>query len=346
MRQYEVRNLPEEKKGYFSRAVAYVLTRYYVFIPASVLACMVHSIFHVSLLLSVIVLMTIGYVSSYYLEKRQKELRENKEYEARTRAKEEAAKKIWQEIDKLVGLEPVKKFLVEVEAVINANNERKRRGMPPITQSLHMVFTGNPGTGKTTIARLVGELLRSMGALPSGHLIETDRSGLVAGYIGHTALKTMDVIGKAMGGVLFIDEAYALARQTGTGNWDFGSEALDTIVKAMEDHRDKLVIIFAGYRNEMQRLFDMNPGLHSRIGFFCDFPDYTPQEMLALTIILAGNQYFRLSEEAKSLVLNHYENIDIGEAGNGRYARKLVEQAMRKAAVAGRIDTLHCEDFA
>jgi len=252
---------------------------------------------------------------------------------------------IWAEVDSLVGLAPVKAFLREVQAVVEADRERRKRGLPPLTQSLHMCFLGNPGTGKTTAARLVGELLAALGALPSGHLVETDRSGLVAGYVGQTAAKTREVVEKALGGVLFVDEAYSLARG---GPQDFGAEALDALVKAMEDHRDELVVILAGYTHEMQDLFALNPGLESRIAFTCEFPDYIPEELVEIAGLEARKRGFALTNGAETALLAHFRQVEreIGELGNGRYARKLVERAIRKAVVAGRIGTLESDDFA
>jgi SpoVK/Ycf46/Vps4 family AAA+-type ATPase len=252
---------------------------------------------------------------------------------------------IWAEIDGLVGLAPVKAFLREVEATVLADKKRREKGLPALKQSMHMCFLGNPGTGKTTVARLVGELLAALGALPSGHLVETDRSGLVAGYVGQTAQKVREVLDRAMGGVLFIDEAYSLSRG---GPYDFGAEALDAIIKAMEDHRDKLVMVLAGYTREMQGLFAMNSGLESRIAFTCEFPDYSPEELVEIARLEARKQGFRFGDSVEAALLEMFRQVEreIGELGNGRYARKLVEQAVRKAVLAGRVDTLEPEDFA
>jgi len=257
-------------------------------------------------------------------------------------AKTRSLDEIWREIDSLVGLGSVKAFLREVEAVARANVARREKGLPALRQSLHMCFLGNPGTGKTTVARLVGELLAAVGALPSGHMVEADRSGLVAQYVGQTAQKTRDVVDRAMGGVLFVDEAYSLARG---GPQDFGAEALDTIIKAMEDHRDKLVVILAGYTREMQDLFALNSGLESRIAFTCEFPDYSPAELVQIARIEARKQDFRFGDGVDVALLETFRQIDTGSLGNGRYARKLVEQAVRKAVLSGRADVLEAADF-
>lgn len=265
-------------------------------------------------------------------------------------ARRRPAAEVWRDIDSLVGLGPVKEFLREVEAVVLMSRQRRERGLPPLKQSLHMAFLGNPGTGKTTVARLAGELLAALGALPSGHMVEVDRSGLVAGYVGQTALKVQEVVQRAMGGVLFVDEAYSLARGAGTG-YDFGAEALDALVKAMEDHRDRLCVILAGYEREMQELFEVNPGLRSRIAFTCRFPDYSPEECLEVARREAARQAFRLSPDAEQALLARFRTVDLGAAGNGRYARRLVEAAIRRQAVraaegrAADLVTLEACDF-
>lgn len=247
------------------------------------------------------------------------------------------------ELDALVGLYSVKAFMREVEAVAKANISRREKGLPALKQSMHMCFLGNPGTGKTSIARLAGELLAAVGALPSGHLVETGRSGLVAQYVGQTAQKTKEVIDKAMGGVLFVDEAYSLARG---GPHDFGAEALDALVKAMDDYRDKMVVILAGYTSEMQALFAMNPGLESRIAFTCEFPDYSPDELLQIARMEAQKQGFTLMTEAESVLLEHFQQTGTGSQGNGRYARKVIEAAVRKAILTGRDGEIRPEDLA
>lgn len=256
---------------------------------------------------------------------------------------------IWKEIDSLIGLAPVKEFLREIAALISADRERQRQGLPPLKQSLHMAFLGNPGTGKTTVARLVGELFAAMGVLPSGHFVETDRSGLVAGYIGQTSLKVQEKVRQAMGGVLFVDEAYSLARG---GDTDFGREALDTLIKAMEDHRDKLCVILAGYTGNMQELFKLNPGLESRVAFTVEFPDYSPAELVKIAEMYAEKRGWILGPGVVEKLQQFFEREQhrIGELGNGRFARNVIEQAERKAAVRiargdKKADLLVEEDF-
>ncbi|MEI3407011.1 MAG: AAA family ATPase [Christensenellales bacterium] len=190
-----------------------------------------------------------------------------------------------EQLDSLIGLESVK----EVRSLINlikVRAMRKEHDLKVMDMSFHMVFTGNPGTGKTTVARLVAKIYKKLGFLSKGQLIETDRSGLVAGFVGQTAGKVTDVVNSALGGILFIDEAYALARK-GMDN-DFGDEAIDTLVKLMEDHRDDLVVIVAGYTDEMHDFLTSNPGLISRFNKYIDFPDYTDDELMAILEMRTG----------------------------------------------------------
>jgi hypothetical protein len=257
---------------------------------------------------------------------------------------------VWREVDSLVGLAPVKQKLREIVALVEADRRRREQGLPPLVQTFHMAFLGNPGTGKTTVARLVGELFASLGVLPSGHLVETDRSGLVAGYVGQTALKVKEKVRQAAGGVLFIDEAYSLARG---GDRDFGAEALDALVKAMEDNRSNLVVILAGYTDEMRELFRLNPGLGSRVAFTLEFPDYAPEELVRIAAAYALKRGWRLGPGAEGRLLARFrrEASLIGRLGNGRHARNVVEEAERKAALRiargmGEPDVLLAEDFA
>ena len=247
------------------------------------------------------------------------------------------------ELDTYIGLGEVKR---EVNNLINMATVFKRReetGLPNADFSLHMVFTGNPGTGKTTVARLVAKIYKQLGFLSKGQLIETDRSGLVAGYVGQTAGKVTDVVNSALGGILFIDEAYALARK-GMEN-DFGHEAIDTLVKLMEDHRDDLVVIVAGYTDEMHDFLTSNPGLISRFNKYIDFPDYTDDELMAILEMNAGRQGYRVAEAAKAVVrgmlvkMTLSERMDFGNArGMRNTLEKLVQaQANRLAACEGEV---------
>ncbi len=242
------------------------------------------------------------------------------------------------QLDDLVGLTAVKKDVKSTMNLIKVRKLREEHGLPVAPMSMHMVFTGNPGTGKTTVARLIGGLYNAIGALTKGQLVEVDRSGLVAGYVGQTAIKTQEVITSALGGVLFIDEAYSLASG---GENDFGREAIETLLKAMEDHRDDLVVIVAGYTEPMERFLDSNPGLESRFNKYIEFPDYNGDELNAIFHSQCRKNGYELDEEAeaaaKEFFAELYENRD-ENFGNGRDVRNrfedmVVRQANRVAAM-------------
>jgi len=241
------------------------------------------------------------------------------------------------ELDSYIGLERIKEEVRSLVNLVKVHQMRREHGLPETDLSLHMVFSGNPGTGKTTIARLMARIYHSLGILSKGQLVEVDRSGLVAGYVGQTALKTGKVIEQAMGGVLFIDEAYAL--NGGTQN-DFGQEAIDTILKAMEDHRDDLVVIAAGYDDLMERFIHSNPGLESRFNRFLHFEDYTLDEMMGIFQMRCDKGHYRLEPEAEAEVRAYIQTENDGgiSFGNGRGVRNLfekilVQQANRLAAM-------------
>ena len=211
--------------------------------------------------------------------------------------------------------------------LVKIHQLREKNGLPVTELSLHMVFSGSPGTGKTTIARLMARIFHSLGILSKGQLVEVDRAGLVAGYVGQTALKTRKAVEKALGGVLFIDEAYALNGPSGN---DFGQEAIDTILKAMEDHRDDLVVIAAGYDNLMNRFIHSNPGLESRFNRFLHFEDYSPEELLAIFKTRCEKGCYDLEEEAAGLVQDFLreENRDPASFGNARGVRNVFERIL------------------
>jgi SpoVK/Ycf46/Vps4 family AAA+-type ATPase len=210
---------------------------------------------------------------------------------------------------------------------------RKEHALPGVSVSLHLVFYGNPGTGKTSVARLIAEAYRALGVLSKGHLVETDRSGLVAGYLGQTALKVQQVAAEAMGGVLFIDEAYALAPPDHED--PYGAEAIATLLKLMEDHRGELVVIAAGYPGEMKRLLDSNPGLRSRFGKYFNFADYNPDELRAIFEIFCNKGGYQLStaawEKLSAEFRSAYEQRD-RTFGNARFARNVFERALERQA--------------
>ena len=235
------------------------------------------------------------------------------------------------ELSEYIGLSAVKQ---EVESLINLvtiQKLRKQNDLPTEDLSLHMVFSGNPGTGKTMIARLMSRIYLSLGILSKGHLVEVDRGGLVAGYVGQTAIKTGEVIQKAMGGVLFIDEAYAL---TSRGSSDYGQEAVDTLLKAMEDHREDLIVIVAGYTELMEEFVHSNPGLESRFNRFLHFPDYTVQEMKDIFDMRCQKSGYFLEEEAKGLLeeLLTLSKMDVKGFGNARGVRNLFEKTVSMQA--------------
>ena len=232
------------------------------------------------------------------------------------------------EINELVGLAPVKEYVFGLADNLQVQQRRAAAGLKTASLSMHMIFTGNPGTGKTTIARLVARYLKAIGALKGGQLVEVTRADLVGRYTGHTAPLTNSVIESALGGVLFIDEAYSLYR----GEQDsFGLEAIDTLVKGMEDHRDELVVILAGYTREMETFLTANSGLASRFPNRIEFPDYTAVELLQITRVLAKNKGYTLAEACTEPLLGYYarwQSADARTAGNGRLARNTLEKAI------------------
>ena len=232
------------------------------------------------------------------------------------------------EINELVGLAPVKEYVFGLADNLQVQQRRAAAGLKTASLSMHMIFTGNPGTGKTTIARLVARYLKAIGALKGGQLVEVTRADLVGRYTGHTAPLTNSVIESALGGVLFIDEAYSLYR----GEQDsFGLEAIDTLVKGMEDHRDELVVILAGYTREMENFLTANSGLASRFPNRIEFPDYTAVELLQITQVLAKNKGYTLAEACTEPLLGYYarwQAADARTAGNGRLARNTLEKAI------------------
>ena len=234
------------------------------------------------------------------------------------------------ELDDLVGLESVKADVRRLTSLLRIQQLRQERNLPTLETSHHLVFTGNPGTGKTTVARLLSQILRTLGLVSKGHLVETDRSHLVAGYVGQTATKTRAVLESALGGTLLIDEAYALARG---GEQDFGREAIDTIVKFMEDHRDDLALIAAGYPTEMEEFIHANPGLKSRFTRFIDFPDYTSDELVEIFERLSSDLRYHLDEQGRQALRTVIEAEPRTRGfGNARFVRNLFEEAVGRQA--------------
>lgn len=243
-----------------------------------------------------------------------------------------------QELNDLIGLDEVKQEVLSCINLLRINNMRKSKSLTKLQISNHMVFTGHPGTGKTTVARIIAKIYKSLGVVSKGQLVETDRAGLVAGYIGQTALKTAQVIKKAKGGVLFIDEAYSLSSFESTPN-DFGREAIDTLVKGMEDYRDDLVVIVAGYVDEMKKFINMNPGLRSRFNKYINFANFSAEEMLDIFRCQCEKNQFILSGEAECAALEYFKfNQDNSTFGNARGVRNFFERVVE--AQATRILTL------
>ncbi|MBP3039521.1 stage V sporulation protein K [Bacillaceae bacterium Marseille-Q3522] len=245
-----------------------------------------------------------------------------------------ALKEIEEELSQLIGMEEIKKTIKEIYAWIYVNKKRDSIGLKTEKQALHMMFKGNPGTGKTTVARIIGTLFKKMNVLSKGHLIEAERADLVGEYIGHTAQKTRDLVKKAQGGILFIDEAYSLGRG---GEKDFGKEAIDTLVKHMEDKQHDFVLILAGYSREMDYFLTLNPGLHSRFPLVIDFPDYSIDQLLEICEQMLKNREYTFSHEAEKKLREHLftlkTQIGPNRFSNGRYIRNVIEKSIRVQAM-------------
>ena len=236
------------------------------------------------------------------------------------------------ELDALIGLNKVKLLIKELMAYVLIKRARVKENLTNDPMVLHMVFKGNPGTGKTTVARVLGNFFREIGILSKGHLIEVERADLVGEYIGHTAMRAKESIQKAVGGILFVDEAYSLARG---GEKDFGREAIDCLVKGMEDNRDDLILILAGYKGEMEKLIRTNPGLQSRFPIHIDFPDYELEELVEIAekMLMERDYYFSIIARMKlEAILREYIASGIIQTGNARMVRNMIEKSIRKQA--------------
>lgn len=265
--------------------------------------------------------------ASLVLDKKFSAPEEEMILEIKENNREERLNLLLEELNQLIGLEDVKSEVISLINLIKVKKLREQYSLPQIDMSFHMVFTGNPGTGKTTVARLIASIYKELGILSNGNLVETDRSGLVAGYVGQTAIKVKEVIDRAIGGVLFIDEAYSITSSIGTN--DFGSEAIDTLVKQMEDHRNDLVVIVAGYTKEMDQFLKSNTGLISRFNRFINFADYKEEELIEILCAMGMKSGFALEEDAISLTKTYLSSMskrDKKNFGNARGIRNMFEK--------------------
>ena len=240
----------------------------------------------------------------------------------------------YKELDELIGLGSVKQEVRSLANFVKLQKQREAQGLKTAKVSYHLVFYGSPGTGKTTVARIVGRIYKDLGVLKKGHTVETDRAGLVGEYVGKTGPKTDTVIMKALDGVLFIDEAYSLVPEDGGGS-DYGQEAISTILKRMEDYRDRLVVIVAGYKDEMQRFIDSNPGLQSRFNRYIDFPDYTGQELAEIFKMYMKKNQYTLNDSTEAYLRTRFDVIvekKDRNFGNARYARNVFEKSIQAQA--------------
>jgi len=296
----------------------------------------------IGLVASMVALIILGAIIDYFDDEEDK--KEETEIVQQSEQEEEKKDSVivneplagdpYKELDELIGLNKVKQEVRSLANFVKVQKQREKQGLKTAKVSYHLVFYGSPGTGKTTVARIVGRIYKDLGVLKKGHTVETDRGGLVAKYMGQTALKTDTIINQALDGVLFIDEAYSLVPEDGNGS-DYGQEAISTLLKRMEDNRDRLVVIIAGYKNEMQRFIDSNPGLQSRFNRYIDFPDYTGLELSEIFKMYMKKNQYTLAADAEDYLKQKFEDVVAHKDrnfGNARYARNVFEKAIQAQA--------------
>jgi stage V sporulation protein K len=278
-------------------------------------------------------LLKVGRISCTEIIKSMSTDESSPQYYIKNQKQQETLEDILTELESLIGLDDVKKLVREIQAYATIQKKRKEENLNSDPLVFHMIFKGNPGTGKTTVARIMGKIFNKIGILEKGHLIEVERADLVGEYIGHTAQKAREQVKRAIGGILFIDEAYSLARG---GEKDFGKEAIDTLVKAMEDNKENLILILAGYEDEMDYFISTNPGLKSRFPIKIEFRDYSINELTKIAEIMVKNRQYTLSLEAKNKIIcilqKRIESNDY-RMGNARLVRNIIELGIRKQAV-------------